>query len=122
MSGQQSYGLHRDCRLVNIIDVSTYGGIGAPGPESPAFTGHDNWGPAIGVTGMRTVMTTYVKQFHLQYSNIHTFVSPSGLTYWHLTTFPTLLFLNPAGQVIKRINGALTTVQVRSLIRHLERS
>ena len=105
---------------VNIVDVSRNGGIGDPGPQSPAFSGHDNVGPHISVAGMRQTMLTYQKQFDLHAPNLHIFVDPTGLTYWHMTTYPTFLFVNGTGHIVDRVNGALTRSQLTTIIHRLE--
>jgi hypothetical protein len=104
---------------VNLIDVSPQGGIGDPGPSTPAFTGHDNVGPPITVTGMRHTMLTYQRQFRLHEPNIHIFVDSTGISYWHVTTFPTFLFVNATGHLVQRINGALTASQLITLMHRL---
>lgn len=101
---------------INIIDVSAKGGIGDPGPFSPPFTGHDNVGHPISARAMRATMSRYQKQFGLTNARIHVFVDPSGLTFWHVTTFPTLLFVGPHGHLIRRVDGALTAPQMLKLI------
>ena len=105
---------------IDIIDVSTNGGIGNPGPKSPAFTGSDNPGAHISVTGMRQTMLIYAKQFHLNDPNIHVFVDPTGISYWHVTVFPTFLFLNAKGQIVKRLNTAVTISQMQSVLQSLK--
>ncbi len=101
---------------VNLIDVSPMSGIGDPGPKTPPFSGHDNQGHAIGATGMRHTMERYVKKFGLTESNVHVFVDPSGMSYWSLVDFPTIMVLNRQGQLVKRVNGALTIAQARALV------
>ena len=36
--------------VIDIVDASPQGGIGVPGPQSPAFSGHDGTGGAISLT------------------------------------------------------------------------
>lgn len=104
---------------INIVDVSQYGGIGAPGPQSPPFTGHDNVGPAITVLGMRRTMQQYQARYGLHEPQIHVFIDPTGLTYWNATTFPTLLFINSSGHLVERINGALPPQRMLQVIYQL---
>lgn len=101
---------------LNLVDVSSNSGIGDPGPQTPAFSGHDNQGPVVGVSGMRSVMNRYVKRFDLTASNIQVFVEPAGLQYWRVQYFPTILFLNAKGQLIKRVSGGITSAQAHAII------
>ena len=111
--------IHTPGLQLDIIDVSPYSGIGNPGPESPAFTGHDNPGPKVGVAGMRTTMSAYVRQFGLQYSNVNVYVDPTGMQYWSVQDFPTVLFVNQKGQLVERVNGALTQSSAQRLVKSL---
>lgn len=106
---------------IDIIDISSKGGIGVPGPRHPAFTGHDNVGPTITIAGMRKTMVTYRQQFGLKNRAVDVYVDPTAGGYWHVTSFPTLLFVNPAGRVVNRTNGALPYPQMAALISSLER-
>ncbi len=111
--------LHTKGLVLDIIDVSTYSGIGDPGPKAPAFTGHDNPGPVVGAAGMNRTMENYIKQFHLQASNVHVYVDPQGLKYWSVSNFPTILLLNRRGQLASRVQGALTISRAQSAIRQV---
>ncbi len=106
---------------IDVVDVSPKGGIGNPGPETPPFTGVDGRGPAIRVAGMRATMLTYEKQFNLRTKRVRIFVDARGMEYWRVTNFPTLLFVNHNGRIVKRVDGALTTNQIVSLLNHLQR-
>lgn len=105
---------------VDVIDVSQNGGIGVPGPQSPAFTGHDNIGLKLGVLGMRKTMITYRQRFDLHKPAVNVYVDPSARGYWHVTSFPTLLFVNSAGRIVHRTNGALPYPAMAALISSLE--
>lgn len=107
--------IHTPGLSVDIVDVSPQGGIGDPGPKSPPFSGHDNPAGSLSAQGMRTTMQQYVKRFDLHYPNLHVYTDPSGQSYWGLQYFPTILFVNRQGQV-KRVNGALTLPQAKSLL------
>ncbi len=113
--------LHTPGLQLNIVDVSTNGGIGDPGPKQPPFTGHDNKMGTIGAGGMLDVMKTYVRQFQLTQPNVHVLVDPQGLSYWSVQTYPTLLFLNSKGQLVKRVNRAMTIPQAKSVIQQVLR-
>lgn len=108
--------LHTKGLTLDIIDVSPYSGIGDPGPKSPAFSGHDNQGYSVGEAGMRTTMKSYVKKFDLTEPNVHVYVDPKGITYFNVQYFPTVLFLNQQGHLSERVNGALTTSSVKSVL------
>ncbi|PSR23512.1 MAG: hypothetical protein C7B45_02950 [Sulfobacillus acidophilus] len=114
--------IHTPGLQVNLIDVSTISGIGDPGPKTPPFSGHDNQGHAIGAVGMRQTMEKYVKKFHLTEPNVHVFVDPSGIKYWSLQDFPTIMVLNRQGQLVKRFNGALTIAQARAYVQSIAKS
>jgi len=111
--------IHTPGLVLDIVDVSSRSGIGDPGPYQPAFSGHDNPGPTVGVSGMRRTMTTYVQQFGLTASNIHVFVDPEGMTYFSVTMFPTVLFINQNGDV-ERVNGALTPSTAASILHQID--
>ncbi|MCY0878572.1 MAG: hypothetical protein OWU84_06510 [Firmicutes bacterium] len=102
---------------LDLVDVSNHSGIGDPGPESPPFSGHDNVGPVVGARGMASTMRQYVKQFGLTAANVHAYVDPSGLSYWHVEYFPTILIVDSQGHLFKRINGAIDQSEARALIR-----
>ena len=104
---------------LDIVDVSTYSGIGDPGPKHPAFTGQDHPGPVVGVAGMNRTMEKYVSQFHLKASNIHVYLDPQGLKYWSVSTFPTILLINRHGQLAARVEGALTASRAKSVIQQV---
>ncbi|MCY0897587.1 MAG: hypothetical protein OWU33_01410 [Firmicutes bacterium] len=101
---------------LDLVDVSNHSGIGDPGPESPPFSGHDNVGPVVGVRGMAATMRHYVSRFGLTASNVHAYVDPAGLSYWHVEYFPTILIVNSHGQLMKRINGAINQSEAATLI------
>lgn len=101
---------------VDIVDVSTNGGIGDPGPEQPAFTGQDHPTGTIGADGMLKVMKRYAKRFDLNRDHVHVYVDPKGMTYWSVTRFPTFIFLNAKGQPVERIDGAITVPQAKSVV------
>lgn len=111
--------LHTKGLALDIVDVSTYSGIGDPGPKEPAFTGQDHPGPLVGAAGMNQTMEKYVKQFGLKASNIHVYVDPQGLRYWSVTNFPTILLLNRHGQLITRIQGALPLNRAQSVVQQV---
>lgn len=110
-------GLHLD-----VVDVSSYGGIGNPGPKTPAFSGHDNVGRRIGISGMRSVMTRYIRAFHLARPNVSVFVEPQSQAYFHVQYFPTILFLNAKGQLVDRVNGGIDPAQAQKIIRTIQKS
>lgn len=101
---------------LDIVDVSPQGGIGVPGPESPAFSGHDGTGSAINTVGMERVMTQYAKTFHLP-SSAHVYVAPSATrTAWDVSAYPTWVFANGTGLVTKIAPGALTTTTASTTV------
>ncbi len=109
--------LHEKGLTLDIVDVSNHGGIGDPGPESPPFSGHDNYQSAtIGARGMIQTMNQYVKQFSLNYPNVHVYVDPNGLSYWSVKNFPTILLINGKGQLVDRVDGALTKSSAQKLV------
>lgn len=101
---------------VDIVDVSPQGGIADPGPQSPAFSGHDGQGVPLTVAGMETTMQQYVKTFGtLTAPNIHVYVAPQTTqSSWHIQSFPTLAFIGPSGKVVVAPNGAQTLSQAQS--------
>lgn len=110
-------GLHLD-----IVDVSDYNGIGNPGPEQPAFSGKDHVGHKVGVTGMRSVMSQYIKRFHLNRTNVSVFVDPTGISYWSVQYFPTILILNSHGQLVERISGGVTLPKAQTILQSVLKS
>lgn len=101
---------------VDIVDVSPQGGIGVPGPETPAFSGHDGTGSAINSAGMEKVMTQYAKTFHLP-ASVHVYVAPSATrAAWAVSAYPTWVFANGSGIVTKIAPGALTTTSAPTTI------
>ncbi len=113
--------IHTQGLALNIVDISSLSGIGVPGPKNPAFSGHDNVGPVVNVTGLRRVMSRYVQRFQLTEPNVHAFVDPAGLTYWQVQSTPTLLFINAKGTLVKRVNGAVTSAEAQQIILSIEK-
>ena len=110
-------GLHLD-----IVDVSGLSGIGDPGPQQPAFSGHDNVGHPINVSGMRSVMSQYIHRFHLDQSNVSVYLEPYSQSYFHVQYFPTILLLNAKGQLVGRVNGGITPKQAQKVIHDIQKS
>lgn len=102
--------------VIDIVDVSPQGGIGEPGPESPAFSGHDGTGGALNTAGMVSVMQQYKKTFGaLNAPNIHVYVAPNETrTAWNVQSFPTLGFIGANGQVVVAPAGAQTVSQAQA--------
>lgn len=102
--------------VIDIVDVSPQGGIANPGPQSPAFSGHDGQGGPLTVAGMESTMTQYKKTFGtLNAANIHVYVAPqSTQTAWNIQSFPTLAFANAQGKVVVAPGGAQTLSQAQS--------
>lgn len=107
--------IHTPGLALNLVDVSSNGGIGNPGPKAPAFSGHDNVGSVVNVAGMRRIMHRYINRFHLTQPNVHVFVEPAGMKYWSVKYFPTILFVSATGKVT-RVNGGITPSQAQSII------
>lgn len=101
---------------IDIVDVSPQGGIADPGPQSPAFSGHDGTGGAISLTGMASVMRQYKQAFGtLNASNIHVYAAPSATqTAWNVQSFPTLAFVGANGKVAVAPAGAQTISQAQN--------
>jgi hypothetical protein len=102
--------------VFNIVDISTNGGIGIPGPQRPSFSGADNVGGPVNVTQMRRTMRIYESRFGLQDPSIHVFVDPTGIQYWAVSSYPVFLFINTKGILVSRVNGALTEPQMARLV------
>lgn len=102
--------------VIDVVDVSPQGGIGAPGPATPAFSGHDGTGGALSVAGMESTMRQYVTTFGtLSAPNVHVYVAPSVTqTAWNIQSFPTLAFVGANGQVTVAPTGAQTLSQAQS--------
>ncbi len=101
---------------LDLVDVSARGGIGVPGPQSPPFSGHDQVGATEDVLGTSRTMQEYLHQFGLTQANVSAYVAPSGWTIWHMSTYPTIVFLNRKGMVVERVNGALTAKAMQNLV------
>lgn len=110
-------GIHLD-----IIDVSGYSGIGDPGPQKPAFSGHDHVGQAIGVAGMQKVMKHYIQRFGLDRSQVSVYLQPAAQSYFKVRYFPTILLLNAKGHLVERVNGGITGPQAQKLIHAIQKS
>ncbi len=102
--------------VVDIIDVSTNGGIGNPGPFSPPFDGADHFGKLINRSGMITVMRQYQVKFHLEEPQIYIYVDPGGLERWPIKYFPTIVFINGKGITRQIANGGLLLPQAQGLL------
>lgn len=102
--------------VVDIVDVSPQGGIGDPGPQSPAFSGHDGTGGSLTVAQMVTTMQEYKKTFGtLNAANVHVYVAPSATrTAWNVQSFPTMGFMSGAGIVKVAPDGAQTLSQAQA--------
>lgn len=104
---------------VDVVDVSPQGGIGDPGPQNPAFSGHDGSGGPLTVAGMEATMRQYVQTFGtLSAPNIHVYVAPTATqSAWNIQAYPTLAFLSANGRVAVAPGGAQTLSQAESDLR-----
>lgn len=99
---------------VDVVDVSTQGGIANPGPANPPFSGHDGQGGPITTAQMETTMQQYVRTYGTL-GQAHVFVAPSATrTAWAVQSFPTLTWINAAGTVVSSSPGALTLAQAQA--------
>ncbi len=100
---------------IDIIDISPDGGIANPGLESPAFTGHDGSRQPITIAGMEQTMQQYSRIYHLsRQANIHVYVAPVATQKaWAVATFPTMAFVNEAGQIAVAPQGAQTLAEAQ---------
>jgi len=107
--------------VIDIVDVSPQGGIGDPGPQSPAFSGHDGTGESLTVAQMETTMAQYVRRFGtLSAKNIHVYVAPTAIqSAWAITTYPSFAFLNSDASVVVAPNGAQTAAQAQADLQHV---
>ena len=101
--------------VVDVVDVSPQGGIGVPGPQAPAFSGHDGSGGPLTVAGMAQTMRQYVKTFGtLSAPNIHVYVAPvTTQSLWAVTNFPSMAFMSTQGTVSVAPLGAQTLSQAQ---------
>ena len=104
--------------VIDIVDVSSKGGIGDPGPQFPAFTGHDGHGSALNVAGMVQTMAQYTQKFGtLSAPNIHVYAAtPATQKAWHVTTYPSMAFIRATGMVASAPPGALTLAQAQQAL------
>lgn len=80
---------------VDIVDVSSHGGIGVPGPLSQAFTGADHRTGRLSLGGLVATMRRYANTFHLTQASVHVYVAlPATVKTWHVTSYPTLYTVN----------------------------
>jgi hypothetical protein len=101
---------------IDIVDVSPQGGIADPGPQSPPFSGHDGVGSPESVSQMETTMQQYVKTFGTL-SRIHVYIAPTSVqNAWHISSFPTLGFVNANGRFTDTPPGALTLSQAQQAL------
>jgi len=99
---------------VDVVDVSPQAGIANPGPQSPAFSGHDGQGSVINTAPMATTMQQYVRTCGTL-GQAHAFVAPSAVrSAWAIQSFPTLDWINASGKVASATPGALTIAQAQS--------
>ncbi len=100
---------------VDIVDVSPNGGIANPGPETPAFTGHDGTRQPITVHGMEQTMQQYSRVYHLtRHTDIHVYVAPVATQKtWAVPTFPTMAFVSARGHIAVAPSGAQTLAQAQ---------
>ncbi|MCL8208381.1 MAG: hypothetical protein K6V97_09970 [Actinomycetia bacterium] len=94
---------------VDLVDVSPYGGIASPGPQSPPFSGQDHIGKKTTVAGMRAWMARYAAQYGLP-PGVHLYVAPSETqASWKVASYPTIVLLDGSGTVRRVIAGAFTS-------------
>ncbi|NMP24484.1 hypothetical protein [Sulfobacillus harzensis] len=81
---------------IDLVDVEPASGIATPGPQSPAFHGHNAAGHPVTTTGMAAVMRRYVQAYHLAGNPaIHVYVAPAQTRQaWHVRRFPTWAVVN----------------------------
>jgi hypothetical protein len=77
---------------VDVVDVSGFGGIADPGPESPPFSGADGQRNDLStLTAMEANLRQYVDVYHLGSTSMHFYVAPSNAqAQWQIPALPTL--------------------------------
>lgn len=98
---------------VDLVDLSPLGGIADPGPQTPAFHGHDGAGGPLTVAGMERTLRTYAQQYHLP-PTVHLYVAPPAIQRaWAVSAFPTWAFADARGRVVRTPVGGIpvTTVE-----------
>lgn len=94
---------------VDLVDVSPYGGIASPGPQSPPFSGQDHIGKKTTVAGMRSWMARYAAQYGLPPA-VHLYVAPTDTqSSWNVASYPTIVLLNGSGTIRNVVAGAFTS-------------
>ncbi len=97
--------------VLDVVDVSPLSGIADPGPQSPPFSGHDGSGTAINTKQMEQVMRQYVARFGtLQHAHVYVATAATRKK-WHVTSFPSIAFINAKGLITVNPPGALTQSQ-----------
>lgn len=80
---------------VDIVDVSSHGGIGVPGPLSQAFTGADHRTGRLSLGGLVATMNHYARVFHLTQGRVHVYVAlPQTVKAWKVGSYPTFYTVN----------------------------
>lgn len=88
--------------VIDIVDTDVGGGIAQAGPISPAFGGLDHVGLPETMSQEQRTMATYAHRFGLNaIRNAHLYVAtPAAQHVWAPGKFPTLIAVDPAGEVV----------------------
>lgn len=103
---------------VDVVDISSEGGIADPGPRTPVFSGSDaQKEPLLSLRGMESDLRTYVADYRLNGSDASFFVAPSSTqTKWRISALPTVVVLNTHGTVSVAHPGAMTIGQLSAAV------
>ena len=108
--------IHTPGVAIDLVDVSSAGGVANPGPKTPPFSGTDGSGQPTNVRGMEAAMRHYVLAYHLPPS-IHVYIAPTSVQRgWHVDAFPTIWFVEPTGRVQSLRQGAWTLPQAETAV------
>ncbi len=85
---------------IDIVDTDVGGGIAASGPLSPPFGGVDHFGLPETTAQERHTLATYARRFGILH-DAHFYVAlPAAQHAWAPSKFPTLVAVDPSGQVV----------------------
>ncbi len=98
---------------INVIDVSSMGGMASPGPEYPPFHGMDGRRTkSLPQKTVLSVMQQYINRLHLSQSTLNFYVIAPGQTDAPATqAIPQWYIVNPQGNLVAHYQGALTSQQ-----------
>jgi len=103
---------------VDVVIVSSAGGIANPGAREPAFSGSDGQQTNLpSLADMESNLRKYIQAYGLTASTVHFYLAPVETQQaWRIGELPTIAIVNASNKVTAVKAGGLTVNQMQSLM------